>query len=126
MELNLTPRELDIMAVLWRRGSATVAEVRDAFPNDLAYTTILSVLRTLEGKGFVRHVTVGKAHRFVPIVAQDAAGRHILGQVLDKVFQGSAEMLLTQLVTDRRVDKKKLRRLRDMLDERLGEGGTAK
>ena len=55
MRISFTDRELDIMAVLWDRGSATVAEVRERLPDDLAYTTVLSVLRTLEEKGHVGH-----------------------------------------------------------------------
>ena len=56
MRISFTDRELDVMAVLWERGSATVAEVRERLPDDLAYTTVLTVLRTLEEKGHVEHM----------------------------------------------------------------------
>ena len=68
-------RELDVMGVLWETGSATVAEVRDRLPADLAYTTVLTILRNLEAKGFVRHEGEGKAHRYFPLVARQTAGR---------------------------------------------------
>ena len=55
MRISFTDRELDVMAVLWERGSATVAEVRERIPDELAYTTVLTVLRTLEEKGHVGH-----------------------------------------------------------------------
>jgi predicted transcriptional regulator len=93
--------------------------VRDALEGDFAYTTVLTVLRTLEDKGFVAHVPEGKAHRYVPLVAQDAAGQSALARVLDKIFDGSPELLLTQLVSDRNLDADTLRRLRKALDDRI-------
>ncbi|MES2178875.1 MAG: BlaI/MecI/CopY family transcriptional regulator [Gemmatimonadota bacterium] len=119
MDVVFTERELDIMVVLWQNGSGTVAEVRDALAEDFAYTTVLTVLRTLEEKGFVAHIAEGKAHRYVPLVAQDAAGRSALSRVLDKMFGGSPELLLTQFMSDRDLDAKDLERLRSVLDERL-------
>lgn len=119
MNISFTDRELDVMAVLWRRGSGTVSEVRDDLDDDLAYTTVLTILRTLEDKGFVTHVAEGKAHRYRPAVTADVAGRSALSRVLDKIFGGSSELLLTQLVSDRNVDPAELRRLRKLLDERL-------
>jgi BlaI family penicillinase repressor len=118
-EIAFTERELDVMAVLWQQGSGTVAEVRDALEGEFAYTTVLTVLRTLEDKGFVAHVPEGKAHRYVPLVDQDAAGQSALSRVLDKIFGGSAEMLLSQLVSDRNLDADTLKRLRKTLDERI-------
>src|SRR5262249_19231231 len=108
MEISFTDRELDVMAVLWERGSGTVAEVRDALSGEFAYTTVLTVLRTLEDKGFITHTSEGKAHRYVPKVSQDAAGQSALTRVLDKIFGGSPEMLLTQLVSDRDMDAAEL------------------
>lgn len=121
MEISFTERELDVMAVLWDRGSATVAEVRDALSDELAYTTVLTVLRTLEEKGYVDHVEEGKAHRYRPLVARDKAGRSALTRLVRKVFRGSPEMLLTQLVSDRKLTAEELKRMRQLLDERLGE-----
>ena len=121
MAISFTERELDVMAVLWRQGSGTVAEVRDALPEDFAYTTVLTVLRTLEDKGHVTHLAEGKAHRYVPIVDQETAGRSALARVLDKIFDGSPELLLTQLVAGESLDATKVRSLRKLLDDRLAE-----
>src|ERR1044072_9860980 len=107
------------MAVLWRRGSGTVTEVRDDLDDDLAYTTVLTILRTLEEKGFVTHLTEGKAHRYLPAVSQDLAGKSAVSRLLDKIFAGSSEMLLTQLVSAQNLDDDALRRLRKLLDDRL-------
>ena len=90
MDISFTDRELDVMAVLWERGSGTVAEVRDGMHDELAYTTVLTVLRTLEEKGFVSHVAEGKAHRYVPAVSQHAAGKSALSRMVEKVFGGHA------------------------------------
>jgi BlaI family penicillinase repressor len=122
MSLRLSDRELDVMAVLWARGSGTVAEVREALPDPLAYTTVLTVLRTLEEKGFVGHEEEGKAHRYLPLVARERAGRSALTRMVDKLFDGSPELLLTQLVSDRKLSPQDIRRLRKILDQRLKGG----
>jgi predicted transcriptional regulator len=119
MAIAFTDRELDIMAVLWSNGSGTVGEVREALTDDLAYTTVLTVLRTLQDKRYVRPVAEGRAHRYFPTVTQNEAGKSVLARVLDKVFAGSSESLLTQLVADRNLDPDELRRLRKLLDDRL-------
>jgi len=116
-----TERELDIMSILWRRGSATVAEVRDELSDDLAYTSVLSALQTLEEKGYIGHEAEGRAYRYHPLVAAEEAGGSALARVLDKIFHGSAEMLLAQLVTERRIAPEELKRMRKLLQERLKE-----
>ena len=121
MDISFTDRELDVMAVLWRNGSGTVAEVRDALDDSFAYTTVLTVLRTLEDKGFITHIAEGKAHRYLPAVTPDLAGQSALSRVLDKMFGGSPDLLLTQLVSDRKLDTADLKRLRKLLDDRLAK-----
>ena len=123
MEIAFTDRELDVMGVLWDLGGATVAEVRDRLSDDLAYTTVLTVLRTLEEKGYVGHVEEGKAHRFHPLVQRQDAGASVLRRITRKLFKNSPELLLTHLVSDRGLTEEELRRMRALLEERLGEGG---
>jgi BlaI family transcriptional regulator, penicillinase repressor len=125
-EILFTGRELDVMAVLWTHGASTVAEVRARLDVPLAYTTVLTVLRTLEGKGHVSHESDGKAHRYQPRVARDAAGRSALGRIVEKIFGGSRELLLTQLVDGASIDEAELLRLRTVLSERLKDGGGAR
>ncbi|HEX6909720.1 MAG TPA: BlaI/MecI/CopY family transcriptional regulator [Longimicrobium sp.] len=119
MEISFTERELDVMGVLWDRGGATVAEVRERLQDDLAYTTVLTVLRTLEEKGYVGHVEAGKAYRYHPLVERQAAGTSVLRRMMRKLFKDSPELLLTHLVSDRRLSDGELRRMRDLLEERL-------
>ena len=108
-------RELDVMAVLWELGSGTVAEVRDKLPADLAYTTVLTILRNLEEKGFVTHEAEGRAHRYFPSVQRQAARRTALAQLVDRLFHGSAEQLVAQLVEDNALTADDLQRLRRQL-----------
>lgn len=119
MRVTFTDRELDVMAVLWDRGSATVAEVRERLPDELAYTTVLSVLRTLEDKGHVGHHGEGKAHRYFPLVERRVAGRSALARLIETVFNGSPELLLTQLVSDRDLSEEQAKRLRRLIDARI-------
>ena len=119
MDVSFTERELDVMAVLWELGSGTVAEVRDLLQIDLAYTTVLTVLRTLEEKGFIEHEEEGKAHRYFPKVARLEAGRSAVSRIVAKMFGGSSELLMSQLVSDQRLTDAELGRLRRLLDDRL-------
>src|SRR5437667_1862125 len=119
--IAFTDRELDVMSVLWDAGSATVAEVRERLSDNLAYTTVLTVLRTLEQKGYVGHTGEGRAHRYHPLVKREAAGRSALRRLVDKVFDGSPELLLTNLVSDKNLTDEELRRLRRLLQGRLRE-----
>jgi len=122
MAISFTDREADIMAVLWRRGPSTVAEVREELHDELAYTTVLTILRTLEEKGHVGHRGEGKAHRYFPLVERRVAGRSALTRLIETVFNGSPELLLTQLVSDRELTEEQLKRIRRLMDARLRGG----
>jgi predicted transcriptional regulator len=119
MQISFTDRELDVMAVLWEHGPSTVAEVRERLADDLAYNTVLTILRTLEEKGHVSHEEEGRAHRYLPLVAREEAGTSAVRRIVGKIFGGSPELLLTQLVGDRDLGRDDLERLRRLLDERL-------
>jgi BlaI family transcriptional regulator, penicillinase repressor len=116
---TFTDRELDVMTVLWTSGPATVAEVREQLTDPLAYTTVLTVLRTLEDKGHVGHREEGKAHRYFAKVEARAARGTALSRLVDRVFGGSAELLLTQLVADRKLSAAELKRLRALMDDQI-------
>src|SRR6476660_7292943 len=109
------------MSILWRLGAATVTEVRDALEEDLAYTSVLSALQTLEEKGFVRHEAEGRAYRYFPLVEAERAGGSALARIRDAIFHGSAERMFAQMVSDKGVSRKELERMRALLAERLGE-----
>jgi len=108
---SLGERELDVMTALWTTGSGTVAEVRDALDTPLAYTTVLTILRNLEAKGYVRHEEEGRAHRYFPKVRQQVAQRNALRRLIDTLFVGSPEALLAQLVDEHDLTADDLRRM---------------
>ena len=114
---SFTERELDIMSVLWRSGSGTVAEVREALDIDLGYTSVLKMLQILEEKGMIRHEQEGRAYRYFPVVEPDEAGEHALSRIVDKVFQGSAELALARLVSGRRLDASEVARMKALLEQ---------
>ena len=115
-DLHLTQRELDIMSVLWEKGEATATEVRDRVDPDLAYTSVSSMIRTLELKGYVSHRRgEGKTHVYYPVIDAESAGESALGRVLDKIYGGSPIKLLAHLVDQRRLSEKELGRMRELL-----------
>lgn len=124
-EIHFPPRELAVMSVLWRHGSATVSEVRERLDEELAYTSVLSALQTLEDKGYVRHEAEGRAYRYFPLVEAERAGGSALQRIRDAIYHGSAEAMFAQLVSDRRLSREELERMRALLSERLGERGDA-
>jgi predicted transcriptional regulator len=116
-KLHLTPRELDIMSVLWELGEATVTEVRDRIDEGLAYTGVSSMIRTLELKGYVSHRRgEGRTHVYYPLIEREAAGETALTRVLDKVYGGSPIKLLAHLVEQRGLSEEDLARMRELLE----------
>jgi len=104
------------MSVLWELGEATVTEVRDRVDPNLAYTSISSMIRTLEMKGYVSHRRgEGKTHVYFPVIEAEKAGESALGRVLDKIYGGSPIKLLAHLVDQKRLSEKELARMRDLL-----------
>jgi BlaI family penicillinase repressor len=120
MQVRFTPRELDIMGILWGRGPSTVAEVQAALEDDLAYTTVLTMLKIMESKGYVSRRREGRADRYTPEVARQTAGQSALGRITENLFGGSPEELLVHLV-ESDLDADQVRRMRDLLDRRLRE-----
>lgn len=116
MEISLTDREASLMEVLWEQGPSTVAEVRQSLNDELTYTTVLTILRNLEGKGFVTHDEEGRAHRYSAAVDRDIAQRSAVNALKDKLFRGSTELLLTRLVADKELSQEEIDRIRKLLD----------
>lgn len=93
MSFELTDRQLDLMDVLWDRGSGTVREVKEALDEDLAYTSVLTVFQTLEKNGKVRYEQEGKKYRYYPAVSREEAGEKAVRYLLQRVFDGSVSAL---------------------------------
>jgi predicted transcriptional regulator len=107
----LGERELDVMAVLWELGSGTVTEVLEHLGVPLAYTTVLTMLRNLEAKEYVSREEEGRAHRYYPRVAQQAAQHNALSRLVRQLFGGSPEALIARLVEQHDVSPEELARL---------------
>lgn len=114
-DIYLTDREADIMRVLWEHGPSVVNEVKDELHDELAYTTVLTILRTLEQKGYVKHEEEGRVHRYFAAVKEDAARKSALQHLTGKLFKGSSELLFTHLVSDKKLSKDQIQRMRDLL-----------
>lgn len=114
---NLTDGELRLMEVLWKKGQATVGDVVAALAADppLAYSTVLTTLRILENKGYLRHIKQGRAFVYEPIVVQEEASRKALGHVLNRFFGGSHELLVMNLLKEESIGKAELRRIKKMI-----------
>ena len=120
-EIYFPPRELEVMSILWRLGSATVAEVREGLDEELAYTSVLSALQTLEDKGYVRHEAVGRAYRYLPVVGVERAGGSAIARIRDAIFHGSAERMFAQFVSDKKLGREELERMKKLLADRIKE-----
>jgi len=121
-QVSFTDRELDVMSVLWKDGSGTVAEVREALGGRMGYTTVLKILQILEEKGHVSHEPEGRAYRYSALVAPEQAGGSALGRILNKVFHGSVDLLVAQLVAERDMTADEIERLKAIVDG-LGTDG---
>ncbi len=126
MEIQLTDREADVMQVLWEQGPSVVNEVKDHLADDLAYTTVLTILRTLEQKGYVKHEEEGRVHRYFAAVKETAARKSALRHLTGKMFRGSTELLFTHLVADQKLSKDQIQRMRDLLAEAAPRKGNDK
>jgi predicted transcriptional regulator len=116
---TLTEAELRIMNVLWERGSATVHEVLGALPPkpSLAYNSVLTIVRILEKKGYVKHVKDRRAHVYIPLVDREDATRSEVRRLVSRFFGNSHEMLVLNLLEDKSIDADELQRMRQLLEE---------
>ena len=118
---NLTEAELRLMHVLWEKGSATVAEVAEALPEELglAYNTVLTTLRILEDKGYVRHTKAKEGRAFVyrPLMDREEASRNAVRHVINRFFRDSPELLVLNLLQDRDLSDQELQRIRQLIEE---------
>jgi BlaI family transcriptional regulator, penicillinase repressor len=121
---TLTEAELRLMDVLWQRGASTVQHVLEALPArpPLAYNSVLTTIRILEKKGYVKHTKEGRAHLYAPSVKREEASRSEIKHLVNRFFKDSQELLVLNILEDRGVDEEELKRLRQLLQEGEPEG----
>jgi len=121
MKISLTDREAEIMDVIWECGPSVVTDVQKQLKDKLAYTTVLTMLRTLETKGYVGHEEEGRQHRYFAAVQRHAAQKSALKHLLGKFFKDSSELLFARLVSDRNLSPEEIRRMRKLLADKSQE-----
>ena len=116
---NLTDAELRLMEVLWEKGTATVGDVVEGLPKNvpLAYSTVLTTLRILENKGYIRHIKNGRAFVYRPLVGRDQAREKAVTHLLRRFFENSPEQLMLSLIEAKKIDPRELARLRKRIEE---------
>lgn len=119
----LTNREWEVMQVFWKRGEITAQEARDELARsgiDRAYTTVATLVRILTEKGFLKQTTSERPFLFVPVRSYEEVSRRLLGDLLDRVFEGSREQMLVRLLEQKKLTPKERARLENFLRENQG------
>jgi predicted transcriptional regulator len=118
---NLTEAKLRLMHVVWEKGSATVTDVAKALRDkpELAYNTVLTTLRILEHKGYLRHTKSqeGRAFIYHPLIGREQASRKALRHLVSRFFANSPELLVLNLLEDEEISEKELKRIRNIVAE---------
>ena len=117
---ELTERELEIMQVFWSNGQLTASEVRDELAEDgtdLAYTTVATLLKILLEKSFLKQVTKVRPFEFKPARTFEDVSKNLLSDVIQRVFGGSREQLLVQLMDQKKLTKRERDLLKSILKE---------
>ena len=121
-----TELELQVLKILWRDGECPAMDVRDSLAEergrDIARTSVITTLNVMVDKGLVNRRQKGRAHLFSPAVSQDEVSQGMLGDLLDRVFDGSAEALLLNLLESEHVDEDEHRALRRLINRKRREG----
>ena len=120
-EATLTKLELQIMQVIWRRGASNVAAVQAGLEQQLAYTTVQTMLNILHKKGKLKRKLRGRAYEYYATVSEAKASGHAVRDLVDRMFGGSSEELVMSLIKSRQIDAKKIAEL----SRKLEEGGGA-
>ena len=119
---QLTPLELEIMKVLWETGPANVQTVQQRLERELAYTTVQTMLNVLQRKGKTKRTLKDKAYFYRPAVSRSQVIGNAVGDLIDRMFGGSAESLVMSLVETRHLTPEKLARLNNLIEKESSDG----
>jgi len=113
---GLTRLELDLMQVIWKQGASSVSDVQHALDRELAYTTVQTVMNTLLRKGKLKRRLEGRAYVYSAAVTETSAARHAVRDLVERMFGGSSEELVMNLIRNRDIDPQRLAELTRRLD----------
>ncbi len=125
--IRLGRMELQIMKAVWECGAATVHDVKAALSRGRkkpAYSTVLTMMRKLENKGYLTHKVAGRAYVYRATISRRSTSRTLLGDLLDRLFDGSPQLLVSSLIEQRRISAKELREIRKLIRERGTKSST--
>lgn len=114
---QLTPLELEIMKVLWETGPANVQTVQQQLGRELAYTTVQTMLNVLHRKGKAKRTLKDRAYFYRPAVSRSQVIGHAVGDLIERMFGGSAESLVMSLVETRHLTPEKLAKLNKLVEK---------
>ena len=130
MALGLSGRQLDIMRILWLRGEASVADVQQTLgaAQPLAYSTVATVLARMERKGLVTHRAEGRSYHYRPALSEQKIGRSMVGDLVERIFDGSPAELVSHLLETERINARELARIKRLVKKhealrKPGSGG---
>jgi BlaI family penicillinase repressor len=128
-DIQPTDRELEALKVLWDRGEATVRDICDALNTggeELAYTTVLSLLQVMEQKGLVTHRSLGKAYVYLPAIEREKTLRRLATGFLDRVFDGALDEYMVAALGKRKISMNEIEQLEQMLAEHRNQSRKKK
>jgi predicted transcriptional regulator len=116
---DLTEAELRLMKIVWKKKHATVGDVAQALTDDppLAYNTVLTTMRILENKGYIRHTKAGRAFVYEPLVQRAQASANAIRHLVNRFFGGSAGQLVMNLLEDDQLAAKEIERIKKRIDQ---------
>jgi predicted transcriptional regulator len=115
---TLTEVELELMDVLWTKGSATVGEIIEALPEErMAYSSVLTMMRILEQKGYVTHDKESRAYIYRPLIDRQQAQKNVIGYLLKRFFNNSPELLVVNLLEHEEIGSAEIRRLKRLIEK---------
>ena len=115
---KLTASEEDIMQIIWKLGQGFAQDIMSEIPEPKPpYNTTLSVVKSLERKGYVGHETFGKANRYYPLISKEDYSRSLLGRVVSNYFNNSLSSLVSAFTEDHSISEKELRELEQLVQE---------
>ena len=115
---TLTEVELELMDILWTKGSATVGEIVEALPEErLAYSSVLTMMRILEQKGYVTHAKESRAYIYRPLVDRRQAQKNVIGYLLKRFFNNSPELLVVNLLEHEEIGSAEIKRLKRLIEK---------